>query len=341
MKQKDLQFTCMLPESVEKLFVGNDLKAAMAEFGPCEYRRWDSYAPPPQDHVLEALAATDVLLTGWNTPRLPLSYLDRPDRRLRYICNVTGSIKSHIPKEYLLRGVVVTNWGDGPMWYLAEGNLALILACTREMPRVRRHMLERPQWNYPFSAPSPTLRRKKVGFVGFGAIAGMLVGLMKPFDCSILVYDPYVDQAGLPPGVTPVGTLEELFSQADVITVQCGLSDETTGMIHRRLLELLKPHAIFINTARGKIVVETDLIAFLRQRPDVFAGLDVYEVEPLPKDSPLPQMENVICYPHSVGAGGEDMYREGSAFAAANIRAFGTHRPLQAVIGPEKYDRIT
>ena len=54
----------------------------------------------------------------------------------------------------------MTNWGDGPMWYLAEGNLALILACTREMPRLRRHMLEQPTWLYNYASPFPTLRRK-------------------------------------------------------------------------------------------------------------------------------------------------------------------------------------
>ncbi len=65
------------------------------------------------------------------------------------------------------------------MWYLAEGNLALILACTREMPRLRRHMLEQPTWVYHYASPLPTLRRKTMGFMGFGAVGRLLLGLLR------------------------------------------------------------------------------------------------------------------------------------------------------------------
>jgi phosphoglycerate dehydrogenase-like enzyme len=334
-----MEFVCMLSAAYERNFVQDDLKKVMAAFGRYTHLPWAADKPPSDEEMLAVLRNTDVLLTGWESPRLPLSYLEQPERRLRYICNLTGSIQAMIPRAYAEKGVVVTNWGDGPMWYLAEGNLALILACTREMPRLRRHMLERPQWTYPYAAPRPTLRRKTVGFVGFGAIAGVLYTLLKPFDCAILVYDPYA--ADLPPDAQRAPTLRDLFARSDVLTVQCGLSKETIGMLDRPLLDLLPPHAIFINTARGKIVVEKDLIAFLRARPDVFAGLDVYEQEPLPTDSPLLQMDNVICYPHSVGGGGEATYAAASEFAAANIRAFCTGGKLKAVITPEKYDRMT
>jgi hypothetical protein len=74
---------------------------------------------------------------------------------------------------------------------------------------------------------------------------------------------------------------------------------------------------------------------------DVFAGLDVYESEPLPADSPLNALDNAICYPHSVGGGGDEMYLAASAFAAANIRAFALGRPLAALIAPAQYDRMT
>ena len=76
-------------------------------------------------------------------------------------------------------------------------------------------------------------------------------------------------------------------------------------------------------------------------RPDVFAGLDVYETEPLPRDSPLLRLDNAICYPHSVGGGGDDMYRLASAFAGDNIRRFCDGQPLKAQIRPAAYDRMT
>jgi phosphoglycerate dehydrogenase-like enzyme len=334
-----MNFACIMARGYERQFVRDDLRAAMTEHGAYRHYAWTSDAPPPEAELLAALDAADVLLTGWGTPRLPLSLLSGPRRHLRYICNLTGSIRKWIPREYLEAGITVTNWGDGPMWYLAEGCLALMLACSREMSRVHRHMLERPQWTFPYRSPKPTLRRKTVGFLGFGAIGRLLRDLLAPLECGILVHDPYV--ADLPEGCLRAASIEDLFARSDLLTVQCGLSPETEGLVTRRLLDLLKPHAIFINTARGKIVIEADLAAFLRDRPDVFAGLDVYEVEPLPKDSPLLRLDNAICYPHSVCGGGEDMHRAASEFAAANIRACCAGRPLRAVVTPAMYDRMT
>ena len=324
--------------NMEKLFVRDDLRRAMAEFGRYTAHAYETGV----DHEAELTALlreTDVALTAWSSPRLPLGILRDTPRRLKYVCNVSGSIQGWVPKEYLEAGVLATNWGDGTMWYLAEGNLALILACTREMPRLRRHMLEQPTWAYKYASPFPTLRRKVVGFMGFGAVARLLLGLMAPFEVKAIAFDPYIP--ALPEGVARCRTIEELFEKADVLTLQCGLTKETTGLIGRELMDRLKPNAIFINTARGKVVREKELSEFLRARPDVFAGLDVFEQEPLSKDSPLLRLDNAICYPHSICEVGEAMFAEASSYAAANIRAFCTGKPLAALIPAEKYDRMT
>lgn len=333
-----MRFSGIMPRGIEKLFVRDDLRRVMAEFGGYAAHAVEGEG----DHSAELTALlreTDVALTAWSSPRLPLDILRDQPRRLKYVCNISGGIKGWIPKEYIEARILVTNWGDGPMWYLAEGNLALILACTREMPRLRRHMLEQPTWLYNYASPYPTLRRKTVGFMGFGAVGRLLLGLLAPFEVKAIAYDPYV--AALPEPVARCRTLEELFGQSNVLTIQCGLTEETTGLVSRALLDRLKPHSIFINTARGKIVREKELIEFLRARPDVFAGLDVFEQEPLPKDSPLLRMDNVICYPHSICEVGEVMFAESSSYAAANIRAFCTGKPVVAQIPAEKYDRMT
>jgi phosphoglycerate dehydrogenase-like enzyme len=320
-------------------FVRQELRRAMAEFG--EYQ--EHILPPAGNSAPSELAGilrhADVALTAWGSPPLPLELLRDPARRLKYVCNLTGSVRAWVPRQYIEAGIAVTNWGDGPMWYLAEGNLALMLACVREMPRLRRHMLEQPTWGYKYAAPSATFRRKVVGFVGMGAIGRMLLDLLKPFEIRALCYDPYAP--ALPEGVERCATLNELFARSRVVTLQCGLTPETTGMIGREQLDLLPPHAIFINTARGKIVREAELVEFLRRRPDVFAGLDVFEKEPLPKDSPLLQMDNVICYPHSVGSAGEDVYDAADEFAAANLRAFCRGLPLRGAVSAAAYDRMT
>ena len=334
-----MHVTCILPAHFERKFVRDDLRAAIRRCGTYRHYDWNTDHPPPEADLWDALRDTDVLLTGWGTPPLPPHFPKEPGRRLCYICNLTGSIRPFVPRTYLDAGIAVTNWGDGPMWYLAEGNLALMLACSREMSRVSEHMRRQPQWVFPYRSPRPTLRNKTVGFLGFGAVARTLLGLLAPLECRCLVWDPYVD--ALPPGVERASSIEDLFDRADVLTIQCGLCEETTGLVDRRLLDRLGPHAIFINTARGKIVVESDLVAFLKDRPDVFAGLDVYETEPLPRDSPLLRLDNAICYPHSVGGGGDDMYRLASAFAGDNIRRFCDGQPLKAQIRPAAYDRMT
>lgn len=337
--QSPLRFASIISTGYEKKFIQEDLREAMAACGTYEHHDWNSDHPPAEEDLLRVLEQTDVLFTGWGTPFLPLRLLQQPVRRLRYICHLTGGMRPNIPREYLESDLLVTNWGDGPMWYLAEGNLALMLACSREMPRLPRHMRDQPRWTYPFQNPAPTLRRKTVGFLGFGAIGRILRDLLAPFEVKPLIFDPYL--AEVPDGCERAISLEDLFSRADILTIQAGLTKETEKLVNRALLDRLKPHAIFINTARGKIVNEADLIAFLRDRPDVWAGLDVFEVEPLPKDSPLLQMDHVICYPHSVCAGGEDMYRAASEFAAANIHAYAAGQPLKALITTALYDRMT
>lgn len=320
-------------------FVRGELRRAMAEFGEYteHFTTKDGVAAPLD--VTSILRAADVVLMAWGSPVLPVDVLRDEPRRLKYVCNLTGAVRVWIPRAFIEAGVMVTNWGEGPMWYLAEGNLALMLACVREMPRLRRHMLEQPTWTYQYSSPSATFRRKVVGFVGMGAIGRMLLDLLKPFEVKAICYDPYA--ASLPEGVERCATLNEVFARSRVVTIQCGLTPETTGMVGRQQLDLLQPHAILINTARGKIIREAELVDFLRRRPDVFAGLDVYQKEPLPKDSPLLQMDNVICYPHSVGTAGEDVFEAADEFAAANVRAFCEGRPLRGQIGVAAYDRMT
>jgi len=325
-------------ETVERQFIRDDLRQAMAERGEYVPHQFAAGFPAPAQ-LGELLTEADVALTTWDSPRLPLGVLSQRPRRLKYVCNLSGAVRSWIPREYIEDGILVTNWGDGPVWYLAEGTLTLILACTREMSRLPRHMREQPTWTYPYCSPAPTLRGKIVGLIGLGATGRAMLGLLKPFECHMICYDPYARE--LPVRVSRCATLEELFEQSDVVSVHCGLTEETTGMIGRAQLDRLRPHAIFINTARGKIVREQELIEFLCSRPDVYAGLDVYEQEPLSKDSALLSLDNAICYPHSIGSGGDELFRSASACAARNIRAFCAGRPLAALITLERYDRMT
>ncbi|MFB3891897.1 MAG: NAD(P)-dependent oxidoreductase [Phycisphaerae bacterium] len=334
-----MDFLGVFTKEYETKFVLDDLRAAMREFGKYELYECDRPKPPPPAELALRIAGADVILTGWPTPVLPVEILDAPGRRLKYICHLAGQVSPFMPRRFLEAGVLVTNWGDAAIWTFAEGNVALMLACLKEMHRIRPHMLTGPGRTFPYSHPAPTLREKTVGFVGFGAIARTLVDMLRPFLCKFIAFDPYT--TGLPDGVERRRSLEEVFSQADIVTVQCGLTPQTTGMIGMEHFSLLRPHAIFINTARGRIIRQAELIEFLKGRPDVMAGIDVYESEPVPADCELPKLPNAICYPHCIGHGGEVFDRLVSRTAAANIRAFCSGGQVKHVITAEKFDRMT
>jgi phosphoglycerate dehydrogenase-like enzyme len=128
-------------------------------------------------------------------------------------------------------------------------------------------------------------------------------------------------------------TLDELFRRADVVSVHVRQSADTTALIGREQLAMMKSTAIFINTARGRIVVEEELIEALQNRRIAGAGLDVFETEPLPAGSPLRLLPNVVLTPHAAGITPEAT-EAGLAMAIANVLAFRAGEPVNLVNAP-------
>ncbi len=136
--------------------------------------------------------------------------------------------------------------------------------------------------------------------------------LLRNLEIRILAYDPYVrleDAKQL--GVDSLCSLEDLFRFSDVVSLHAPLLPETEGMIRYHHLSLLKEGASFINTSRGAVVNEPDLIRFLQERPDVQAVLDVTHPEPPVPESPLYDLPNVFLTPHLAGSLGGECRRMG------------------------------
>jgi len=152
------------------------------------------------------------------------------------------------------------------------------------------------------------LSGKTVGIVGFGAIGKTLARLLAGFGCRIL----YTKRAPLPAeedaslGVA-YASLPDLLAQADVVSLHCPLTPETAGLINRETLGLMKPTAVLVNVARGGVVVEPDLVWALRTGIIHAAASDVFETEPLPSDSPLLDLDNLVVTPH-LAAGAADNF---------------------------------
>ncbi len=150
-----------------------------------------------------------------------------------------------------------------------------------------------------------------VALVGCGMIARRLISLLKPFDLDCIVYDPYLDDfEAAQLGVTRC-TLEDAFVRGDIVSLHAADKPSTYGLITGGHFALMKPGATFINTARGRIIVEDDLIATLRDRPDLTAVLDVCTHEPPLPGSALLTLPNVVLSPHIAGSHAAEVRRLG------------------------------
>lgn len=176
-------------------------------------------------------------------------------------------------------------------------------------------------WGGRAAVPSVGLRGKTLGSVGLGNIGAEMFRLLEPFGLGRkLAADPY----GKPELAAQLGVelvdLATVFGEADFVTVNCPLNAETEGLVNASLIGLMKPTAYLINTARGPIVKQADLLAALQAGQIAGAGLDVFEVEPLPVDDPLIALDNVILTPHAL-AWTDELYTDNSLDACNNILA--------------------
>lgn len=139
---------------------------------------------------------------------------------------------------------------------------------------------------------------KKVGILGFGAIGRRLAKLFSGFDCEILVYDPFLTAEACEEAGARKVDLEEIFRESDAISIHVPYTKENHHIVNAERLAMMKETAVIVCTARGGLVDEDALYEALKNNRILGAGLDVYAVEPLPVDSPLTTLDNIILTPH-------------------------------------------
>lgn len=181
---------------------------------------------------------------------------------------------------------------------VAEHALAMLLAIARGFPERDRQVRRGGPWS---RAALPRLAGRTLGLVGLGRIGKALAGRAKGLGLQLLAHEPYPEHDFVAQwGIELVG-LHELLRRSDLVSLHLPLTHETRGLINGARLEMLKPGSMLVNTARGGLVVEADLVAALRSGSLAAAALDVFEEEPLPTDSPLLQLDNVLLSPHIAG----------------------------------------
>ena len=197
------------------------------------------------------------------------------------------------------RGIPVVHTPGANADAVAEFTFGLILALSKrilmgdaQLRRGMKHELEsyRPLMGFD-------LKDKTIGIVGVGNIGSRVAMIAKAFRMNVILYDPAVLPTRLEQFGKVVG-LDELLQMSDFVTLHTPLTSETTGMFGARQFRSMKTNALFVNTSRGKVVNEPDLIVALREGRIAGAALDVQATEPLPADSPLLKLDNVIVTPH-------------------------------------------
>jgi D-3-phosphoglycerate dehydrogenase len=190
---------------------------------------------------------------------------------------------------------------DGVRRPVAVSVIALMLALTGKLLiKDRLTRMGPPGWAQRNAHMGVGLVGRTLGSLGIGNIGAEVFRMAKPFDMTFIAHDPYADQAvARELGIRLVG-LEELFREADVLSVSCPLNDETRHIVNARHLALMKPTAYLINTARGPVVDQAALTQALQAGRLAGAGLDVFETEPSAEQDPLYALDNVILTPHSL-----------------------------------------
>ncbi len=259
-----------------------------------------------QDKLKELLPNTEGLVIRSATTVTPDLLEMAPN--LKYVIRA-GEGTDNIDKVACgQKGVVVSNTPGANNNSAAEHAVALTMTVLRKTAWAHSTM-SNGGWDKSKFAGTE-LSNKKVGVVGFGRIGQIYAKRLAGFEPDLLFFDPFVEKSDLP-YAKKADNLEQIFKECEIISLHTPLMDATKGMVNRSLLESMREDAVLINASRGGIVDEEALLDVLTNNKIKGAGFDVFSSEPLPEDSPLRQLSNLVLTPHLGASTGEAQIRVG------------------------------
>lgn len=254
----------------------------------------------PDEEVLDKIKDTDILLIQWGA--VSSKIIDAAEK-LKFIATIRSGCENINVQYAKSKGIRVSFAPSRLAEVVADMTVALTLSECRGI--VRRNLIaNKGEWveeKYNDSSHA-ALSNLVIGIIGYGGIARTVAKrFRKGFGSRVIAYEKITPPEVLKEDGVELAELHELLQTADIITMHARLCEETRQMIGASEFAMMKPNAIFINTARAGLVDEQALIHALQTKQIRGAGLDVYEKEPLPLDSPLLTMDNVTLMPHSAG----------------------------------------
>lgn len=283
------------------------------------------------DRLAQEVADAHVLFGGHLKPEQ-----FRAARQLRWIHSPSAGVNPLLFPELVNSDVVLTNARDVHGTVVAEHVIALMFALARRIPESVRFQ-EKRLWGQEILWNQHKTPRElggaTVGLVGLGSIGRNVAQRASALGMKVLAVR---EHAGLPKPehvdeVMPTSKLNEMLSQCDYVVLSPPLTPASQGMIGRDQFAAMRKDGYLINVGRGPLVQETALIEALREHKIGGAGLDVFDQEPLPPESPLWDLENLLITPHTAGMTGK-LWERHYALFSENLRRYLNDQPLLAVV---------
>jgi glyoxylate reductase len=272
-----------------------------------------------RDNVLKAIRDKDGLMLASHTV-INSELLDKAPN-LKVVSSISVGYDHIDLKETTKRGVYVCNTAGALTDCVAEVTLALILSTYKRMSEAERFMRDQ-KWTRVLGFTEflgRDVKGKVLGIVGLGRIGSRVAEIAKAFGMKVIYYDiirpKYAEEMGL-----EFYDLNALMKASDIVSIHIPLSEDTRLLIDESKLKMMKKDAIIVNTSRGPIIEEKALIKALKEKTIMGAGLDVFEEEPLPLNSELLRLENVVLSPHR-GSASYETRSAMSELAARNLVA--------------------
>jgi phosphoglycerate dehydrogenase-like enzyme len=255
------------------------------------------------------LAGAEVLFTSWGVPRLTAERL-AVAQKLKAVFHAAGSVRPFADDAVWARDMVITSGADANAVPVAEYTLAAIIFAGKKAPFLAADASTAYRgWSHLNGFGDLSNFRRTIGIVGFSRIGRRVVELLRTLEKpTVLVSDPYADPAEVAAAGAELVDLTNLLPRVDVLSLHAPELATTRHMIGAPELAKLRDHATVVNTARGSLV-DSDALAAECGSGRLYAILDVTDPEPLPDDSPLRTVPNVMITPHVAGSLGTEVHR--------------------------------
>jgi D-3-phosphoglycerate dehydrogenase / 2-oxoglutarate reductase len=275
----------------------------------------------------DLLPGVQAVVAG-SEPYTPAIFAAHP--ALRVIARVGVGYDAVDVKAATEHGVVVTTAPGTNQDSVAEHTFCLLLAIVKHL--IPQHAgVAAGNWPRGINLP---LRGQTLGIAGLGRIGKAVALRAEVFGMKILAYDPFPDNAFAAKHNITFVPLERLLAESDFVSLHLPFTPDSRHLINRNTLALMKPTAFLVNTARGAIVNEADLLEALRAKRLAGAGLDVFEKEP-PGHNPLFAMENVVLTPHAAGVDVRSLFDMTMSACEGIVLLSRGEWPAEKIVNPE------